>query len=202
MSKVLVAYATNTGTTADVARTIGEEIRKGGAEVDVLELEQVSGLGPYDAVVLGAPMIMGWHRAATGFLRKNQQTLSQVPVAFFMMAMSLTHTGETSIDGVPIYVDEKLPQPPKVEGRLSFKERYATVDGYLRPVLKAAPSVKPVSVGFLGGRLDIYRLKWWQALFVMLVIRAQPGEKRNWDAIRQWAGSLSSMLRNERVGGI
>lgn len=196
MSKILVAYATNTGTTADVACTIGEEIQKGGAEVDVLELGQVDGLDSYDAVVLGAPMIMGWHRSAISFLKKNQNALSQVPVALFMMAMSLTRTGETSIGGVPIFIDEKLPQPPKVEGRLSFKERYATVQGYLRPVLKAAPAVKPISVGFFGGRLDIYRLKWWEALFVMLIIQAPPGEKRNWDAIHAWAGSLSSVLQS------
>jgi menaquinone-dependent protoporphyrinogen oxidase len=194
MTRILVAYATNAGTTADVARTIGEELQKRGAQADVVALDQVSGLDSYDAVVLGAPMIMGWHRGAVRFLKKNQAALSRVPVAFFMMAMSLTRTGETSIDGVPIYVDEQLSQAPKVEGRLSFKERYATVQGYLRPVLKVAPSVKPVGVGFFGGRLDIYRLKWWQALFVMLVIQAPPGEKRHWDAIREWAGSLPFSL--------
>jgi menaquinone-dependent protoporphyrinogen IX oxidase len=141
-------------------------------------------------------MIMGWHRGALSFLKRNQKALDHVPVAFFMMAMSLTRTDETSIDGVPIYVDEKLPQAPRVEGRLSFKERYATVQGYLRPVFKAAPSIRPISVGFFGGRLDLYRLKWWQALFVMLIIQAQPGEKRNWDAIREWAARLASQFQS------
>jgi menaquinone-dependent protoporphyrinogen IX oxidase len=108
-----------------------------------------------------------------------------------MTAMSLTRTADTSVDGVPLYIDENLPQPPKVEGRLSFKERYATVQQYLRPVLRAVPAVRPVSVAFLGGRLDIYRLKWWQALFVMAIIQAPPGDRRNWDAIRAWAGSLA-----------
>lgn len=194
MSKILVAYATNTGTTADVARAIGEEIEKAGSDADVLELEQVGLVTEYDAVVLGAPMIMGWHRGAMSFLKRNQKMLSRLPVALFMTAMSLTRTGETSVDGVPIYVDANLAQPPKVEGRLSFRERYATVQGYLRPLLKAAPSVKPISVGFFGGRLDLYRLRWWQAVFVMLVIRAQPGEKRNWDAIREWARGLAPNL--------
>ncbi len=194
MGEILVAYATNTGTTADVARVIGEEIAKSGRQVDVLELAKVGSLDSVDAVVLGAPMIMGWHRGAVSFLKKNQKALGQVPVALFMTAMSLTRTGATSVDGVPVFVDEKLPQMPKVAGHLSFKERYATVQSYLRPVLKAAPAVRPVSVAFLGGRLDIYRLKWWQALFVMLIIQAPPGEKRNGEAIRGWASSLTALL--------
>jgi hypothetical protein len=28
-------------------------------------------------------------------------------------------------------------------------------------------------------------------LFMMVMIRAQPGDKRNWDFIRQWAGKLN-----------
>jgi menaquinone-dependent protoporphyrinogen oxidase len=191
LKKILVAYVTNTGTTADVARAIGEELQKTGAQVDVVELRQVRDLDSYSAVVLGAPMIMGWHREAVGFLKGNQKQLSQISVAMFMTAMSLTRTADTSVDGVPLYIDENLPQPPKVEGRLSFKERYATVQQYLRPVLRAVPAVRPVSVAFLGGRLDIYRLKWWQALFVMAIIQAPPGDRRNWDAIRAWAGSLA-----------
>ncbi|MFZ6027121.1 MAG: flavodoxin domain-containing protein [Chloroflexota bacterium] len=194
MNKVLVTYATNSGTTADVARAIGEEIEKSGAQVDVLPLERVTTLAGYAAVVLGAPMIMGWHRAATAFLKKHQQSLSKVPVALFVTCISLTQSGETQVDGTAITVDPALPQAPKQPGRLSFKERYTTVGNYVRPILKAAPQAKPVSVGIFGGRLDMYRLKWWQALFVMAIIQAQPGEKRNWDAIRSWAGQLAALL--------
>lgn len=190
MKKILVAYGTNSGTTADVAKAIGEEIHKSGAQVEVLPLEAVKQVEGYDGVVLGAPMIMGWQRGAVGFLKKHQAALARVPVALFIMAMSLTQTGDTQVEGVPITVDPGLAKPPAREGRLSFKERYATVTNYLRPVLKAAPQVRPVQVGFFGGRLDMYRLKWWQALFVMVVIQAPPGERRNWEAIRGWAGKL------------
>ena len=61
---------------------------------------------------------------------------------------------------------------------------------YVRPILQAAPGMKPVSVAIFGGRLDLFRLSLWQRLFVMLVIGAQPGEFRNWDFIRGWAAGL------------
>jgi hypothetical protein len=33
-------------------------------------------------------------------------------------------------------------------------------------------------------------MKWWQVPFVLLVIQAMPGDKRNWKAITEWAGGL------------
>jgi menaquinone-dependent protoporphyrinogen oxidase len=194
MKRILVAYATNSGTTAEVAKAIGEELQKSGSQVDVLPLEKVGSLEAYQAVVLGAPMILGWPRRALYFLKKNRTALRHLPLAVFVTCMSLTRTGETSLDGVPVYVDDQLAKAPQALGRLTFKERYARVNKYLRPVLKAAAPVKPVSAAFLGGRLDIYRLKWFQALFVMLVIQARPGEHRNWEAIRAWANGLPTLF--------
>jgi menaquinone-dependent protoporphyrinogen IX oxidase len=190
MKKILVAYATNAGSTAKVAEAVAAEIVKSQADVEVLPLEKVTTLDGYSAVVLGAPMILGWHRGALAFLKRNQDSLSRMPVAIFITCMSLTKTSNNSVAGVSIYVDEKLLTAPKTEGRLSFKEGYSTVGHYLEPILKAAPSVKPVSVAFFGGSLQYFNLKWWAALFALLIIQAQPGDKRNWQAIETWASGL------------
>jgi len=40
----------------------------------------------------------------------------------------------------------------------------------------------------------LFRLKFFQMLFVMLIIQAQPGDLRNWDAIRSWAQDLASQF--------
>jgi menaquinone-dependent protoporphyrinogen oxidase len=199
MAKILVAYATMSGSTAEVAQAVGEEIAKSGLQVEVLPISQVKDLQPYAGVVVGGPMIMGWHRTALGFLKKHRGDFRRIPLAVFVMAMSLTQTGETSVDGVPIYVDEKLPKPPEKAGRLSFRERYARLDNYLRPIIKAARPATPVSIGVFGGRLEYGRLKWWGVLFAMLVIRAPAGERRNWPAIRHWAAGLPAAFRLEAL---
>jgi menaquinone-dependent protoporphyrinogen IX oxidase len=143
--KILVAYTTNAGTTVQAAQAVSDGLSSAETQVEVRRLEEVTDLAPYTAVVVGAPMIMGWHRAATKFVKQQRDALSRVPVAYFFMARSLTQTGETQVDGVPLTIDPKLPKPPKQADRLSYRERYATVGNYLRPVLKAAPQVKPVS---------------------------------------------------------
>jgi menaquinone-dependent protoporphyrinogen IX oxidase len=198
--KILVAYTTNAGTTADVAQMIGEMLGKDGVSVDVRRLEEVTSLESYTAVVVGAPMILGWHRAARKFVKQHQQALSRLPVAYFFTAIRLTDTGETSVEAVPLCIDPDLAKPAKNPGRLSFKERYATVKNYLRPALRAARSVRPVSVGFFGGRLELFRLKWWQVLFVMVVIQAQPGGSHNEPFIRHWAASLLPALSVRDAG--
>ena len=194
MPKILVAYTTNAGTTVQAAQAVSEGLSAADTQVEVRRLEEVTDLAPYAAVVIGAPMIMGWHRAATKFVKKHREALSRVPVAYFFMARSLTQTNETQVDGVPLVIDPKLPQPPKHADRLSYRERYATVGNYLRPVLKAAPQVKPVSAGFFGGRLDMFRLKLWQKLFVLLIIQAQPGGSLNLPYIKEWAVDLRAAL--------
>jgi hypothetical protein len=113
------------------------------------------------------------------------------------MAMSLTQTGETSVDGVPVYVDEKLPKPPQIEGRLNFRERYARLANYIRPILRATRPAQPVDIGVFGGRLEYGRLKWWAVLFAMVIIQAPAKDRRNWAAIRAWASGLPAAFRLE-----
>jgi menaquinone-dependent protoporphyrinogen oxidase len=199
MKRILVAYATMAGSTAEVAQAVAEEIAKSDLQVDVLSIDEIKDIGVYDGVVVGAPMIMGWHRGATRFLRRNRGAFQQVPLAVFVTAMSLTRTDDMSLGDTPVAVDEKLPKPPVKEGSLSFRERYARLSSYLKPILKATRPAGPVSIGVFGGRLEYGRLKWWAVLFAMFVVQAQAGDRRNWPAIRTWAAGLPAAFQLEET---
>lgn len=199
MKKILVAYATMAGSTAEVAGAVAEEISKSGVQVEVLPISEVGDLRVYDGIVVGAPMIMGWHRQAKQFLKKHRIALQQVPLAVFVLAISLTETGEMNLEGVEVTIDENLPKPPEKAGQLSFQERYAQLSKYLNPILGSVRPVQPVGIGVFGGRLEYGRLKWWAVLFVMLVIKAPAGDRRNWAAIRAWAAGLPALMQIEAV---
>ncbi|MBI1882406.1 MAG: hypothetical protein HYR94_29890 [Chloroflexi bacterium] len=197
MKRILVTYATMAGSTVEVAQAVAEEITRNDVQVDVLPLVEVTSLAGYDGVVLGGPMLMGWHRQAIGFLKKRRQALQRMPLAVFVMAISLTQTGEMNVGGMPIYVDDQLPKPPEQPGHLRFRERYARLSTYVQPILTAVRPVRPASMAVFGGRLEYGRLKWWAVLFVMLIIQAPAGDRRNWVAIRAWAAGLPAALQLE-----
>ena len=192
LNTILITYTTNAGTTEEVARVIAEELGKSGAKTEVRRLEEVTSLQPYSAVIIGAPMILGWHRNAVNFVKQHQQALSKLPVAYFITAMSLTYAGQKRIGDVPLYVDSGLGKPPHNPNRLSLKERYTNVTNYASQPLKAALQVTPISIGIFGGKLEMYRLKLLHALFVMLILRAPMGSLQNWSAVREWATQLAS----------
>ncbi len=189
--KILIAYATNAGSTTEVAEAIAKTLGQGGAQVDMRGIKEVADVKPYDAVLVGGPMMMGWHEGTVNFIVKHQQSLRLMPVAYFLTALRLTKTNEPSPRGLSVYLDPALVKTPKDEKQLSFKEKLDTVVSYLSPVLKKAPLVKPISVGFFAGKLDYSELNFFQKLFVKLFMRAEAGDFRNWEAIRQWATSLN-----------
>jgi len=195
MTRILVAYATFAGSTVEVAQAVGEEIAKSGWQVDILPIDKVTSLEGYDGVVVGGPMIMGWHRAARKFLKRQRAALQHIPLAVFVMCMSLTQTGETIVGGVPVCVDEQLPKLPQSTGRLNFRERYARLSNYLQPIVKATRPARPVSIGVFGGRLEYGRMKWWAMLFVTLIVQAPAKDRRNWTAIRAWAANLPATFQ-------
>ena len=190
MSKVLVTYSTNSGSTGEVAEAIAAEINQNGHTAEVKQMDEVDHLEMYDAVVVGAPMIFGWHNTARNFVKKHQSELAAKKVAYFACAMKLTRAPGEALPQVPLSLDPNLVSVPLKQGSLSIKERFTTLGYYLKPMVQAAPSVKPVDVAFFNGKVEMFRLKWWQAAFVMLVVQATPGDYRDWDFIKSWGQSL------------
>jgi len=95
---------------------------------------------------------------------------------------------------VPVSIDPNLAKPPKRPGHLSLRERYSSVANYLGPILKSAPQVKPVNVGFFAGNVAYYRLNLFQKLFAMILTGGRAGDFRNWDAIQAWAKDVWPLL--------
>ena len=63
MSRVLVAYGSRHGSTAEIAEAIAATLREAGLAVDCRKAGEVDSLDGYDAVVLGSAVYMRrWRR--------------------------------------------------------------------------------------------------------------------------------------------
>ena len=199
VSRVLVAYATKSGSTQEVADTVGAVLRRYGLEVDVCAPGRGTDVGLYDAVVVGSPVLYGGpSRTIRRFLSKHRSALRRIPVACFLTCMELTDVPELNHLTHPTYVDPSLALLPAVQGKLTLFERTHLLSGFIDRLLAGSPEITPVSVAVFAGKVDYATLDPFSR-FVMRMIwriyrRAPEGDRRNWDAIRAWAEDLAPRL--------
>jgi len=158
--KVLVAYASKYGSTGGVADAIGQELCSQGVAVDMALISHAHNIGSYQGVVIGSAIYRSrWMSEAVDFVKKNKDTLRRMPVAYFLVCMTMAR--------------------PKEEDR-------AEVLSYMDPVFKAVPEIKPVAIGRFAGALHYDNLSFVTKK-IMHSKGAPEGDFRDWNAIRAWA---------------
>ena len=164
-SSLLVAYATQYGSTREVADAMASVLRERGVLVDVKPARDVRELEQYDAVVLGAPLFMfHWHKEALRFLARHQKDLLERQVALFALG--------------PVHhpYDEK---------------EWLDSQAQLNKELASYPWLKPVEIKVLGGKYDPTKLAF---PIKLLAGKAPASDVRDWAEIRSWAASLTTRL--------
>ncbi|MER5942035.1 flavodoxin domain-containing protein [Streptomyces sp. NPDC001928] len=100
--KVLVAYGTTNGSTAQIAETIADVLRKDGLRADALPARTVTGVSSYDAVVVGGGLYAGrWHKDARRFVRRHGRALTGRPLWLFSSGPLDPSASERDIQPVP-----------------------------------------------------------------------------------------------------
>ncbi len=81
---VLVAYASRSGSTAEIARTIGNELVMLGLDATVIPADEAYDVDKYDAVILGSAIYAWrWEKSALEFAERNLVYLRHKPVWLF-----------------------------------------------------------------------------------------------------------------------
>jgi len=174
--KILVAYASQYGTTAEVAEAIGKVLSQEGNTVETKLVENVKNLNNYDAVIIGSPILYDkWMPAASEFVTIHQNILDKLPVAYFFTCLALSVQNEKVKNQAKVYSD-KL---------------YALV-----------PQVKPVDIGGFAGVVDYNNLSFFFRLIfksIFSILGVREGDFRDWEVIRLWAKSMHFKLTDERL---
>jgi menaquinone-dependent protoporphyrinogen oxidase len=164
-ARILVAYASRKGSTAEIAQAVGKELVSAGYTVDVAEMKTVVTLAGYDAVVIGAPVYMGKvEKDVTGFVTKHRDRLSRMPVAAFAVGIA--------------------PVAPQIE----------PVEKVLEDLTKVLSPVQPVALTVVAGKLDPDKMSFIERKMTSLM-KVKTGDFRDWDAIAAWARELPALLK-------
>jgi menaquinone-dependent protoporphyrinogen oxidase len=172
---VLVAYASRHGSTAGIADRIASSLRGAGLTAEARPVTEVTDVGSYDAVVIGAAAYMfHWMKDATRFVKRNRSVLAERPVWLFS-------SGPLGTDRV----DEDGNDVLEVTRPKEFDELHALVHARGEQIFFGAWDPEAPAVGF-GERL----------------LRAMPASKdampagdfRDWEAIDAWAAAIAHDL--------
>jgi menaquinone-dependent protoporphyrinogen oxidase len=167
MAKVLIAYASKRGSTAEIAEAIASVLRASGDEVDCVEAGTAVGLDGYDAVVLGSAVYMRrWRGDARQFLRKHRRELERMPLWVF----SSGPTGDPSRDN-PAWTEPG--HTIKLVEKLGAREH--VVFGGSMP---SEPHGR-IEASMIEGTAPEFR------------------DRRNWDEIRAWAARIAAELHGD-----
>jgi menaquinone-dependent protoporphyrinogen oxidase len=177
--KLLVAYETGHGSTAEIAGTIGTAIEQARADVqvDVMRCRDVEDASVYDAYIIGSPVWYGkWLGPARAFAKNNGDLLADHPTAVFFVS---------------------------AQAAMSEEERAKARDSYLPKILATMPDVEPVSIGNFAGVLDYTKYNLALSLMIKALCAAVGGptsgthDFRDMDAIRQWATDTYEAMRQQ-----
>lgn len=162
---VLVAYATRSGSTEELARAIAETLRHDGLCPEVQRARDIHTLGRYAAVVLAAPLYMfRLHKDARRFLAAHRTALSGLPVALFVAGPC--NPNEKEWTGARQQLDKELAR---------------------------FPWFKPLAKHVVGGQFDPAKLGFPFKLIPALK-RMPAADARDWGAIRRLTEEFANAL--------
>ena len=166
-SNIPVAYASEFGTTGEIAESVASALCGAGATADTRQIRTVNDLGGYDAVVIGGAIQYDtWMSEARDFVRRNEEALARMPVAYFFTCMVLSKPSDKA--------DSKA-------------------DRYAQKLAAVSRRVVPISVGRFPGVLDYSRMNLRTRIaskILYKILRVEPGDYRNWKAINSWVNDL------------
>lgn len=117
-ARILIAYASATGSTVEVAAEIGKTLGARGFSVDVRPIRENPQIEDYQVVLVGSAVQWGkWLPEAVGFVQDNLGTLRRLPVALFCVHIRNLGDDEESRRNRLAYLDEaRLLLEPVEEG--------------------------------------------------------------------------------------
>ncbi|HMA05523.1 MAG TPA: flavodoxin domain-containing protein [Methanomicrobiales archaeon] len=163
--KILIAYTSRRGSTAEIAEAMGKELEAVGNSVQVTDMKNVASIEGFQAVVIGTPIYLGKvEKPVHAFVARHREGLLAVPVAAFAVGITPVNS------------------PPEA------------VEGVLATFRAALDPVKPVAVTMFAGVLDMSKMSFLERTIIGSM-KILTGDFRDWDAIKKWARELPAVLK-------
>ena len=170
--EVLIAYCTRSGSTAEVAETIGRTVSEAGLRVEVNAINELESIPAGTKVVLGTALYIGhFPREFHQFLIRFEEQLAQVRPWVFVLG------------------------PTEKE-----RKQFAAAEEQARKELGKHPSLRPADMRVLGGKFDPAHLNLAFPMSLIMKVPGNPLRKipatdiRDWEWIHRWAEAIAAEI--------
>ncbi|HAU29461.1 MAG TPA: hypothetical protein DCW68_05040 [Rhodospirillaceae bacterium] len=168
--KILIAYGSRGGVTAEIAGVMAQEMLGAGVDVDVdvdvVDVKDLQDFSPYQAVLLGSSIWAGQlHPAFLRMVRGHEKALEKLLVGMFVVCLSLASEDPEICDRGEHYLDRL---------ELDF------------------PGIVPIVRGAFAGAVtmttaNLVHPSLFERIILFFVRKKLDVDARNWEDIRRFA---------------
>ncbi len=170
-ARTLVAYATRSGSTGEVAETISNALRGAGLSTELVRMKEDCAIDGYAAAILGVPLYVGHLlREFHEFVERHRKQLGQMDVWCFVLG--------------PV---ENKPEQFKEAERQALAQ------------LAKHSWLVPEEVKIFGGLWDVKRMGFPFSMLRLLPAGKLPAmDMRDWEAIGRWAVEVAEQITEQK----
>jgi menaquinone-dependent protoporphyrinogen oxidase len=166
-AKVLIAYGSKYGSTAEIAVKIAEVLKQEGIDAVLLPIDKVKDLAGYQNIIIGSAMYVGmWWNKVADFLKKNEKLLTGRKVWLFA-------TGPSG-KGDPVQLLKGVVAAPNVK--------------------QITDRIKPQDMTVFHGYLNPQKMNGIERWMIKRV-GGETGDFRDWEMITAWAKKIAAALK-------
>jgi menaquinone-dependent protoporphyrinogen oxidase len=169
MARTLIAYASEMGSTKEIAERLGTIITAQKPPVDVLAIKDVTNPTQYTHIILGSAIHGGkWLSPATKFIRQHPEVLSAVPVWAFSVGCP---------EDMPSWAQKQLEHEDKMMAE------------YVEKTL----GLKYRDHGFFSGALEKEKVPFYLR-WTWGIMGGKWGPATDWEKVESWGKTVADEI--------
>jgi len=165
--KILIAYASEYGSTEGVAKMIGKTLCCVDSRVDIKYIGSIDNIDGYEQVIIGSPIQYDtWMDEAKTFAHTYEKELSVLNVSYFFTCLTLSKKSKKTIKQAQRYADN---------------------------LSRLNSNIRPQSIGQFAGVLDYSKFSFSFRLLargMFTILGVKEGDYRDWNAIVKWSNKI------------
>jgi len=201
MSKILITYYSQSGSTKEIAGLIAGRLP--GSETEIMEVDEIKHLN-YDNIIIGTPNLYGKPASKIcNFLKQNKRELANIPLAFYFTCMDCYDITYDQKPPFSIFKDSHFHNNVKDLGTMNSWEISHSISSYTASISKIAPELNIVAMAFFKGRLRFKNLSLVSSLvmrFICLINKnIKEGDYYKAEDAHDWCTTLSSVFKLDKT---